>query len=209
MATGQVNGKQSLQVAADPYSRPMTPRSVRIRRGIWNLCRVLLFQFSPRPMFRWRAMLLRLFGAKLGPGCKIYPKARIWAPWNLRCQDLVAFADGADIYNPSPIHFGSHAIVSEGAYVCGATHLYNEPEFRMVSFPMAIGAHAWICARAIVGPGVNVGEGAILGLGSVAKKDLEPFGIYVGSPAKKVKDRERAAVPETIREARPSETILE
>lgn len=206
MRTGQVNGKPRLQVAGDPYSRPMTACSVRIRRGIWNLCRGLLFRFSPRPMFRWRAMLLRLFGAKLGPGCKIYPKVRIWAPWNLRCDDLVALADGADIYNPSPIHFGSHAIVSEGAYVCGATHLYNEPEFRMVSFPMEVGAYAWICARAIVGPGVNVGEGAILGLGSVATKDLGPFGVYVGSPAKKVKDRERTAVPEIVRK-RPSETI--
>lgn len=160
-------------------------------------------------MFRWRAMLLRLFGAKLGPGCRIYPKARIWVPWNLRCEDLVTFADGAEIYNPSPIHFGSHAIVSQGAFVCGATHLYNEPEFRMVSFPMEVGAYAWICARAMVGPGVNVGEGAILGLGSVATKDLEPFGIYVGSPAKKVKERERAAVPDVIRETHPSETILE
>jgi putative colanic acid biosynthesis acetyltransferase WcaF len=107
----------------------------------------------------------------------------------------VTFADGAEIYNPSPISFGSHAIVSQGAYVCGATHLYNEPAFRLVSFEMRIGAYAWICARAMVSPGVNVGEGAILGLGSVATRDLEPFGIYVGSPARKVKERERIAVP--------------
>lgn len=178
----------------DPYNRPMTARSDRIRRGIWNLFGGFFFRFSPRLMFGWRAMLLRLFGAKLGSGCKIYPKVRIWAPWNLLCEDLVAFADGAEIYNPSPIFFGSHAIVSQGAYVCGATHLYNEPEFRMVSSPMNIGRYAWICARAIVGPGVNVGEGAILGLGSVATKDLEPFGIYAGHPARKVKERDRTAV---------------
>lgn len=195
MATGPVSSsKQDVSVMADPYSRPMTARSDRIRRGIWNLCCALFFKFSPRLMFGWRSMLLRLFGAKLGPGCKIYPKVRIWAPWNLSCEDLVAFADGAEIYNPSPISFGSHAIVSQGAYVCGATHLYNEPEFPMVSFPMRIGAYAWICARAIVAPGVNVGEGAVLGLGSVATKDLEPFGVYAGSPAKKVKERERSAV---------------
>lgn len=140
-------------------------------------------------------MLLRLFGAKLGAKCHFYPGAKVWAPWNLRCEDRVTLADGAEIYNPSPIFFGSHAIVSQGAYVCGATHLYNEPEFRLVSFPMKFGAYSWICARAMVSPGVNVGEGAILGLGSVATKDLEPFGIYVGSPARKVKERERLAVP--------------
>ena len=147
-------------------------------------------------------MLLRIFGAKIGAKCHLYPDAKVWAPWNLRCEDRVSFADGAEIYNPSPIFFGSHAIVSQGAYVCGATHLYNQPEFPMVSSPMAIGRYAWICARAIVGPGVNVGEGAILGLGSVATKNLEPFGIYMGHPARKVKERDRAS----IRRA-PSETI--
>lgn len=106
----------------------------------------------------------------------------------------MTFGDEAEIYNPSSIFFGSHAIVSQGAYVCGATHLYNEPEFRLVAFEMKIGAYAWICARAIVAPGVNVGEGAILGLGSVATRDLEPFGIYAGAPARKVKERERSAL---------------
>jgi putative colanic acid biosynthesis acetyltransferase WcaF len=59
---------------------------------------------------------------------------------------------------------------------------------------MAIGRYAWICARAIVAPGVNLGEGAILGIGSVATKDLEPFGIYLGHPARKVKERDRRSV---------------
>ena len=187
--------ESTINPAADPYSRPMTPLSDRARRAIWNCCYRLLFRPSPRLMFGWRAMLLRAFGAKLGTGCKIYPKAKVWAPWNLKCEDLISLADGAEIYNASRIYFGSHAIVSQGAYVCGATHLYNEPEFRLVSFEMKIGAYAWICARAIVSPGVNVGEGAILGLGSVATKDMEPFGIYVGAPAKKVKERDRTAVP--------------
>jgi len=90
---------------------------------------------------------------------------------------------------------GSHCIVSQGAYICGATHEYNSPAFRLVHFPMRLGAYSWICARAAVNPGVNVGAGAILALGSVATRDLEPFGIYAGIPARKVKDRLRSAVP--------------
>jgi putative colanic acid biosynthesis acetyltransferase WcaF len=131
----------------------------------------------------------------MGAACHFYPKSKVWAPWNLICEDRVSVADDAEIYNPSPIHFGSHAIVSQGAYICGATHLYNEPEFRLVSFPMRLGAYSWICARAAVNPGVNVGDGAILALGSVATKDLEPFGIYAGVPARKVKERLRSAIP--------------
>ena len=144
-------------------------------------------------------MLLRLFGAKLGPGCHFYPKSKIWAPWNLVCEDRASAGDGAELYNPSPLFMGSHAIVSQGAYICGATHRYNDPDFPLVSMPMRLGAYSWVCARAIVSPGVNLGDGAILGLGSIATKDLEPFGIYAGVPARKVKERDRMAVPEQYR----------
>ena len=177
------------------YKQPAYSRRNRIQRLFWNICYALFFRLSPVPFFAWRAGLMRIFGAKLGPGCKFYPKCRIWAPWNLVCEDLVAVADDAELYNPSPLFMGSHMIVSQGAYICGATHLYNEPSFRLVSFPMKFGAYSWICARATVNPGVNVGEGAILALGSIATKDLEPFGIYAGVPARKIKERLRSAVP--------------
>jgi putative colanic acid biosynthesis acetyltransferase WcaF len=186
-----------MSVVADPTLRPQTSLGNRAGRFCWGVCRALLYRPSPRPCHAWRAMLLRCFGAKLDAKCHFYPASKVWAPWNLRCEDRVTVGDGTEIYNPSPIFFGSHAVVSQGAYVCGATHLYNELEFPMVSYPMRIGAYAWICARAIVAPGVNVGEGAVLGLGSVATKDLEPFGVYAGSPAKKVKERIRSA-SETI-----------
>src|SRR5579875_392231 len=92
------------ETAADPYQRPAFPVHDRARRLGWNLCRALLFRPSPRPLHAWRAALLRLFGATLGPGCHIYPAARIWAPWNLHCEDSVAIADGAEVYNPAPVH---------------------------------------------------------------------------------------------------------
>jgi putative colanic acid biosynthesis acetyltransferase WcaF len=184
-----------MSVQNDPTLIPQSSLRNRAGRLIWGVCRVLLYRPSPRPFHAWRAMLLGAFGAKLGAKCHFYPHSKVWAPWNLRCEDRVTLGDDAEIYNPSPVFLGSYATVSQGAYVCGATHLYNEPEFRLVSFEMKIGAYAWICARAMVSPGVNVGEGAILGLGSVATKDLEPFGIYAGVPARKVKERERTAVP--------------
>jgi putative colanic acid biosynthesis acetyltransferase WcaF len=59
---------------------------------------------------------------------------------------------------------------------------------------MNIGAYAWVCARACVAPGVNVSEGAVLGLGSVATRSLEAWTVYAGVPAVKVKDRHRFEV---------------
>jgi len=177
--------------ADDPYLRPAFSIQDRLRRLAWNICWSLFYRLSPRPLHSWRVLLLRTFGAKMGPNCHFYPASRVWAPWNLVCADLVAAGDGAEIYNPAPMRFGSHAILSQGAYICGATHDFDDPGFPLLAYSMVIGPYAWICARASVAPGVNVGEGAVLGLGSVATRDLEPWGVYAGVPAAKVKERGR------------------
>jgi putative colanic acid biosynthesis acetyltransferase WcaF len=178
-----------VETAGDPYLRPAFAARERARRLVWNVCRALLYRTSPRPFHAWRAFLLRCFGATLEPGCSFYPASRVWAPWNLICADAVTVADGAEIYNPAPMRFGSHAIVSQGAFLCGATHDYDDPRFPLLAYAMDIGAYAWVCARAMVAPGVNVGEGAVLGMGSAATRDLEPWGVYAGVPAVKVKER--------------------
>ncbi len=178
--------------AADPYLRPAFSFGNRLRRLIWNICWALLYRISPRPFHGWRAFVLRCFGAKLGPNCHFYPNSKIWAPWNLVCADHVAAGDGVEIYNPATIRLGSHVILSQQAYLCGATHDYNDPAFPLIAHPMHLGAYAWVCARASVAPGVNLGEGAVLGLGSVATKDLEPWSVNVGVPAVKIKERKHA-----------------
>ncbi len=177
--------------AADPYLRPAFSAGNRARRLVWNLCHLLLYRTSPRPLHAWRSFLLRSFGATLGPNCHFYPSSKIWAPWNLVCADSVALAGNAEIYNPAPMHFGSHAIISQEAYLCGATHDFDDPAFPLLAYAMHIGAHAWVCARASVAPGVNVGEGAVLGLGSIATRDLEAWTVYAGVPAVRIKERKR------------------
>lgn len=174
---------------ADPYLAPAFPPGNRLLRAMWGMVYSLLFRTSPRPCHRWRAFLLRCFGAKLGANVKIYPRASIWAPWNLVCADTVAVADEAIIYNPSVITLGSHSIISQQAYLCGAMHDYDDPQFTFMSLPISIGEYAWVCARASVQPGVRLGEGAILALGSVASRDLEPWTIYGGIPARPIKAR--------------------
>ncbi|MFZ0746430.1 MAG: putative colanic acid biosynthesis acetyltransferase [Terracidiphilus sp.] len=132
----------------------------------------------------------------MGSNCHFYPGSKVWAPWNLKCADQVTVADGAEIYNPGPVYLGSHAIVSQGAYLCTATHDFDDPQFPLIAYSMTIGAYAWVCARASVGPGVDLGEGAVLGLASVATRDLEPWGVYAGAPAVKVKERKRSLASE-------------
>jgi putative colanic acid biosynthesis acetyltransferase WcaF len=175
----------------DPFAKPSTSFGNRVGRALWGIVYQLLFRTSPRPFHAWRSMLLRAFGAEIGPGCHIYPNARIWAPWNLVCEDVVAIADDAIIYNPSLVKLKSHSIVSQQAFLCGATHDYNHPDFPMVSQAITLEPYAWVCARATVQMGVTIAEGAVLGLGAVATSDLAAWSVYAGIPAKKVKDRQR------------------
>ena len=173
----------------DPFLRPAFSPGNRLCRLVWGIACALLFRFSPRPLHGWRSLVLRLFGAKLGRHCHIYPGARIWAPWNLICGDFASIADGASVYNPSPVTLGPHAIVSQEAYLCGATHDYEDPDFPLTSAEIHIGEYAWICARATVQPGITVGNGAVLALGSVATRNLDPWTVYAGVPARRIKQR--------------------
>jgi putative colanic acid biosynthesis acetyltransferase WcaF len=130
----------------------------------------------------------------MGANCHFYPRSKVWAPWNLICADQVTAGDGAEIYNPAPVRLGSHAILSQDAYVCTATHDYDDPAFPLIAYEMNIGAYAWVCARASVAPGVNLGEGSVLGLGSVATRSLDAWTVYAGVPAIKVKERRQFEV---------------
>jgi putative colanic acid biosynthesis acetyltransferase WcaF len=173
----------------DPYTRPAFSLRNRAARALWGAVYLALFRLSPRPLHAWRVWLLRRFGANMGTGCKIYPAARIWAPWNLVCEDVVAIADEAIVYNPALVFLGSHSIVSQQAYLCGATHDYRDAAFPLIASPIRIERYAWICARASVQAGVTVKEGAVLGMAGVATRDLEPWSVYAGIPARKVKER--------------------
>lgn len=173
----------------DPYQNATYPLNNRFSRFVWGIVYVLLYRPSPRPFHAWRCFLLRLFGAKIGRGVHPYPTAKIWAPWNLICEDAASIGEDAIIYNPKPLYVGSHAIVSQYAFICGATHDYEHPAFPAIAYAMRLGSYSWICARASVQPGVNVGDGAVLSLASVATRDLEPWTVYSGVPAKALKRR--------------------
>ena len=174
---------------ADPYLRPAFSLRNRAARAAWNVVWALFFRPSPRIFFAWRRWLLRAFGAHIAPRCNIYPKARIWAPWNLICDEAATIADEVVVYNPAPIVLGSHAIVSQQAYLCGASHDVDDPDFPLFAAPITLGAYAWVAARATVLPGVALGDYAVLALGSVATRDLAAGGIYVGVPARHVRQR--------------------
>jgi putative colanic acid biosynthesis acetyltransferase WcaF len=176
-------------VASSSFTDASLPLGNRLARALWGAIHLLLVRPSPRPLHAWRAAVYRAFGATLGAHCHIYPAARVWAPWNLVCEDHVGIGDEAVIYNTLPLRLGSHCVISQQAYLCGATHDFEAEGFPMVSAPIAVGRHAWICARAVVGPGVSVGDGAVLGLASVTTRNLDAWTVYAGAPARPLRKR--------------------
>lgn len=171
-----------------PSQHPFSLQN-RLLRCLWQVVVSLLFHPSPRPCHAWRAWLLRLFGAKLGKHCHIYPKAHIWAPWKLHCEDAVCIAENARIYNQADIYLGQGAIVSQEAFLCTGTHDYQDPSFPLVAKPIFIGPKAWVAARAFIHPGCTVGEGAVVGACSVVTQDVPPWAIVAGNPIRVIGKR--------------------
>jgi putative colanic acid biosynthesis acetyltransferase WcaF len=94
-----------------------------------------------------------------------------------------------EVYNPGGVRLHEHAILSQDAFLCGATHDYDAPDFTYLKKEIIIGPYAWICAKAIVLPGVHCKQGSVLGAASVTSRDLEPWTVYAGNPAKLIKRR--------------------
>jgi len=173
----------------DAYLRPVFSTKNRLLRLAWMIVQATLFRLSPKPAHAWRIRLLRLFGAKMGSTNFVYPDCTIWAPWRLETEDVVTIGNGVEVYNPGGLFLGHHTILSQGAFLCGATHDFDSIEFTYVMKPIRTAPYTWICARSIVLPGVDCSEGSVLGAGSVASKNLKPWTVYAGNPAREIRPR--------------------
>lgn len=161
----------------------------KVLRFLWGVVWATSFCPTPRQLHGWRIFLLRIFGAKIGRGCTVYPSCKIWAPWNLEMNDYACLSFEVDCYCVDRVTIGRHATVSQGAFLCTASHDISDPGMRLLTAPIVIGDNAWVTARAIICPGVTLGEGAVIGAGAVVSKDVEPWTVVGGNPAKFIKNR--------------------
>ncbi|MFT3735916.1 MAG: colanic acid biosynthesis acetyltransferase WcaF [Rhodocyclaceae bacterium] len=176
----------------DPFTQASFSLGSRIRRGLWCLVEATLFRLSPRPLHVWRACLLRLFGAQLGKHVHVYPGATIWAPWNLQAGDFVGIADGVTLYNIAEIRIGSYCVVSQDAFLCTGSHDIDSKNFQLTSSPIVLEPYVWVCARAFVGPGVQLAEGCVLGAQGVLMYSVQQsWTVWSGNPAVLRRERER------------------
>jgi len=133
--------------------------------------------------------LLRRFGAVVGKEVNIKPNVKITFPWRLEIGDHSWVGEGVWIDNLVPVTIGAHCCLSQGVYVCTGSHDWSSTSFDLVLKPVLIMDGVWLAAKSIVGPGVTVGEGAVLALGSVATQDLRAGWIHQGNPASQLRER--------------------
>lgn len=163
--------------------------SNKLARTLWQLVWLFLYRPSPRIIHPWRCLLLRLFGAKLGKSVHPYPSARIWAPWNLEMGDHACLSEGVDCYTVAKITIGSYTTISQYSFLCTASHDYTKASMPLVAAPITIGERVWITADVYVGPGVTIGDGAVVTARSSIFSDLPPWMVSRGNPAVPVKPR--------------------
>jgi putative colanic acid biosynthesis acetyltransferase WcaF len=174
---------------ANARTQPSFTLKSRMARTVWNFAYVLLFRHSPRPLHEWRAFLLRLFGAKIGRHCHIYPRAKIWAPWNLVCGDFVGLGDDVNVYSQDKITIGSKSVLSQGSELVAGTHDYTNKNFPLITKPIKIGDEVWLCAECFINPGVKIGNGTVIGARSVVTHNMPAWMVCAGDPCKPIKKR--------------------
>ncbi len=158
----------------------------KLGRVMWAVASPL-FRLSPRPIWGWRRVMLRAFGATVGRDVHVYPTVRITIPWNLTLSDGCAVGDHAILYALGSITLGPRATVSQYAHLCAGSHDLSRPDRPLTKLPITLREDVWIAADAFVGPGVTIGVGAVVGARAVAMKDVPAGHVVAGNPARIVR----------------------
>lgn len=181
--------RRSFEKNDDSFTGASFSTKNRVRRLMWNLACFFLFRPSPNVLHGWRSFLLRCFGARVGKGVHVYPRVKIWAPWNIELKDQCGIANGTTLYSQGPISIGRRAVISQDSYICTGTHDYTLKGQPLITSPIIIEDYVWVAAGVFVNPGVIIHEGAVIAARSVVTKDMPSWMICGGHPCKVIKER--------------------
>ena len=176
---------------ADAAARHVSPYSLKekILRVLWSGVEATAYRWTWPTWYRYRAWLLSRFGARIHPTARLRRTCRFTCPWNLTVGANTATGDHVIFYCLGPVTLGDRVTISQYAHLCAGSHDHTDPAMPLLRPPITIEDDAWIATDAFVGPGVTVGQAAILGARGCAFKNLEPHTIHGGNPARPLKPR--------------------
>ncbi len=171
-----------------------------IYRFCWGIVQGTIFRFSPRIFWLWRRTILRLFGAEIGAGVKLDPTCRVYDPRKVTIGDNCWIGPANELYSLSEIKIGNNVALAQHVLLYTVSHDIYDINFETISTPIIIEDCVWLAADTFVGMGVTIGEGAVLGARSSAFKDIPPWTVCVGCPAKPIKKRLLKSINENNRD---------
>ncbi len=161
----------------------------KLKQILWYFINVLFLKSGLNPVSKIKIFFLRLFGAKIGKGVLIKPCINIKYPWKLEIGDHSWIGENVWIDNLANVKIGKHVCISQGAFLLTGNHNYKKTTFDLMIGEINIEDGVWIGAMSTVCPGISCASHAILSVNSVATKDLDPYEIYQGNPAIKIRSR--------------------
>lgn len=177
------------KVDLSKFKNPEFHTGSLLKRILWYYTNLCFFRSGVFPVYGLKRGLLRCFGAKVGKGVVIKPHVNIKYPWNLSIGAYSWIGEGVWIDNLAQVTIKENVCLSQNAFLLTGNHNYKKQAFNLMIKPIVLEEGVWIGAKAIVCPGVTAQSHAMLSVGSVATKDLEPFSIYTGNPAVIIKKR--------------------
>lgn len=171
------------QVDNSVYRATIDIGASRLKQLIWYGINIIFFKNSFNILSSVKVSLLKLFGARLGRGVVVKPAVNIKYPWKLRIGDHSWIGEEVWIDNLSEVIIGSNVTLSQGSLLLTGSHDHTLTSFDYLSKPIVLEDGVWIGAKAVVGGGITCRSHSILGINSVAERDLEPYTIYKGNPA--------------------------
>lgn len=165
------------------------PGASIFKRFLWYYTNILFFINPLNPFISLKVFLLRLFGASVGKNVIIKPNINIKYPWLLKVGNNVWIGEKVWIDNLALITIEDNVCISQGALLLTGNHNYQKETFDLITGKIKLETGVWIGAKAIVSPGITCKSHSVLTINSVATTDLEPYSIYQGNPAVKIKVR--------------------
>ena len=185
-----VSDSETPSKAATP-ARNISPwtRGEKARRLAWSIVYRCVFRMSLHNAYRLRAMLVRMFGGKVGSNVRFRRTVKIEIPWNLEIADDVSIGDEVILYSLGTIRIGARTFISQYAHLCAGTHDFTRNDYPLLRPAVVVGEDCWIATDAFVGPGVTIGDRSVLGARASAFSDIPADVVAVGNPAKGIGER--------------------
>ena len=178
-----MNGTIRQQVDNSSYKTSIDIGASRVKQLSWYCTNIIFFKNPLNMLSSVKVSLLKFFGAKLGQGVVVKPAVNIKYPWKLQVGDHSWIGEEVWIDNLSDVIIGANVTLSQGSLLLTGSHDHTRTSFDFISDSILLEDGVWIGAKAVVFGGVTCGSHSILGINSVAEKDLEPYIIYKGNPA--------------------------